>query len=366
MDLRLGNDLPARVKIGHKWVGENEPVFFIAEVGNNHNGDVFLAKRTVEEAITAGADAVKFQKRFVEETFAREILDRPQVKDEIFGKTYGEYRRHLELNKDAFGKLKRLSEERGVTFFATPFDKKSVDFLENVGVDVYKIASFDVTNIPLLEYVAALGKPIILSSGLSTLEELDEAVETILRRNRQLIVLHCISVYPTPDDQLNLSMIPMLKKRYHPLPIGYSGHERDILPSLMAIALGAKVVERHITLDKRMPGPDHATVSIEPDEFGRMISDTRRIEAAFGNGIKSLLAAEKPTREKHCKSVVAAVDIKAGATLTRDMLAVKSPGYGFSPNKLDVLVGAVVFTDIAKDTVLTRAHFEFRRGCGHE
>lgn len=354
MDLQSKfKNLPSRIKIGNKYVGENEPAFFISEIGNNHNGDYFLAKKTIEESAKAGADAVKFQKRFIDEVFAKELKDRPQTKDQVFGKTYGEYRQAMELDKEEFLKLKEYAASLGLIFFATPFDKKSADFLDEVGMDVYKIASFDVTNLPLLEYVAKKGKPVILSTGMSSLEETDQAVETVLKYNNQLIILHCVSVYPTPDDKLNLSAVSFLKQRYAPLPVGYSGHERDILPSLAAIALGAKCVERHFTLDKSLPGPDHGTISLEPEEFKQMVDSTRRIEKAFGSATKQLMEAELATRNKHSKSLVARTLIPSGAVISADMLTFKSPGYGLKPYMLDKVVGKLAKMDIAEDAVIT-------------
>ena len=348
--------LPSRIKVGGKYVGEGEPVYFIAEIGNNHNGDYYLAKRTIEEAVKAGADAVKLQKRFVNETFARELLEKPQTKDQIYGKTYGEYRKALELDKEAFVKLAQFCGTLGVPFFATPFDRKSVDFLEEVGVPFYKIASFDCTNLPLLEYVAKKGKPIFLSTGMSSLTEIDEAVETVLRHNNQLIIKHCVSVYPTPDDKFHLRTISLFKERYHPLPIGYSGHESDFVPTLAAVALGAKSVERHITLDKAMPGPDHGTVSITPDEFGAMVASARKIEQAFGSPRDGVLAEEMPTRDKHSKSIVSRCPIPAGTVISAEMLTCKSPGYGLKPRMLSSVIGKRVKADIPQDAVLTESH----------
>ncbi|MBI2056314.1 MAG: N-acetylneuraminate synthase family protein [Candidatus Sungbacteria bacterium] len=345
-------NLPNRVKVGNKYVGEGESVFFIAEIGNNHNGDYYLAKRSIEEAVKAGADAVKLQKRFINETFAKELVDKPQNKDQIFGKTYGEYRQALELNQEEFAKLKALSDSLGVIFFATPFDKKSTDFLEEINVPVYKVASFDVTNIPLLEYVAKKGKPMFLSTGMCTIEELDEAVDAILKHNDQLIIKHCVSVYPSPDEKINLKTIPLLKERYAPLPIGYSGHEQDTLPTLAAVTLGAVSVERHFTLDRSLPGPDHATVSIEPETFNSMVRDTRRIEKAFGEPVKKFTEEEKKTREKHSKSIVSAAAIPAGTVISASMLTCKSPGYGLKPNMIEKVIGKKTKVDIPLDTVI--------------
>lgn len=345
-----------KVKVGKKYIGEGEPVFFIAEVGNNHNGDYFLAKKTIEEAAKVGADAVKLQKRFINEMCAKELRDKPQTKDQIYGKTYGEYRNHLELGIEDFIKLKKIAEDLGLIFFATPFDKKSADFLEKVGMNLYKISSFDVTHIPLLEHVAKKGKPIILSTGMSTIEELDEAVNAILKYNNQLIIKHCVSIYPTPDEKFNLMTIPFLKERYGSIPIGYSGHENDILPSLAAVALGANCIERHITLDKSLPGPDHSTVSIEPEEFKRMVEGARRIEKALGVENKYLYEEELATRNKHSKSIVSKVPIKKGTKISKSMLTFKSPGYGLKPNMFSRVVGKFAKAHIPADSVITKDH----------
>jgi sialic acid synthase SpsE len=351
---------PKKISIKKKLIGQGEPTFFIAEIGNNHNGDYYLAKKTIEEAAKAGVDAVKFQKRFIDEVFAKELRDKPQTKDQVLGKTYGEYRQSMELDMGAFVKLKAVADSLGLIFFATPFDRKSADFLEEAKMDLYKIASFDVTNTPLLEYVAKKGKPIILSAGMSTIEELDEAVATILKHNDQLIILHCVSIYPTPDDKLNLQSIPFLQERYYPIPVGYSGHEADIIPTLASIALGAKVVERHITLDKSLPGPDHATISINPEEFAEMIRSTRRIEKALGIFGKELQEDEKKTRDKHSKSIVSKIDIPAGKVITKDMLTCKSPGYGMKPNELSKVIGKKSKVAIEADSVITRDHIKWK------
>ncbi len=352
----MNTQLPHVIKVGNRLVGEGQPTFFIAEIGNNHNGDYFLAKKSIEEAVKSGVDAVKFQKRFIDEVFTKEMQNQPQIKDQIYGKTYGEYRTNLELGEEDFVKLKKVADDLGVIFFATPFDKKSVDFLERVGVEVYKIASFDNTNIPLLEYVASKGKPVILSVGMSRLDEVDLAVETILKQNNQLILMHCVSIYPTPDERLNLNTIKFLRERYAPLPVGYSGHERDILPSLTAIVLGASVVERHFTLDKKLPGPDHGTVSIEPEEFKNMIEGARRIEKSLGVSEKVLYEEEKKARDKHTKSIVSKTMIPVGTVISHELIAFKSPGNGFKTYEIDKVVGLTATIDIPEDTVITLEH----------
>lgn len=343
-----------RIKVGNKYIGEREPTFFVAEIGNNHNGDFYLAKKSIEEAAACGADAVKFQKRFPSETFTKKLLEKPQTKDQVFGKTYGEYREKLELSKSEFVRLKGHAQKLGVIFFATPFDKKSVDFLEDVGVGIYKIASFDVTNIPLVEYVAKKGKPIILSLGMSTIEEADGAINTILQHNTNLVILYCLSIYPTPDEKHNLSTISYLKKRYSPIPVGYSGHEKDILPTIATITLGAVCVERHFTLNKTLPGPDHSTVSIEPAEFRQMVENARRIERILGTPVKKLWDEEKETRKKHGKSLVSKTSILKGTVITDEMVTVKSPGYGLKPNMKKKILGKKATCNIPEDTVIKK------------
>lgn len=354
MDKRL----PSVVKLANKSVGEGQPVFFIAEIGNNHNGDYFLAKKSIEEAVKAGADAVKFQKRFIDEVFTKEMQNTPQTKDVIYGKTYGEYRSNLELSEEDFMKLKSYAEELGVLFFATPFDMKSVDFLERVGVPFYKIASFDTTNIPLLEYVAQKGKPIILSVGMATQEEVDLAINTILKHTDQIVLMHCVSVYPTPDDKLNLSTISFLKDRFDPLPVGYSGHERDVLPSIASVAFGAKCIERHFTIDKKLPGPDHGTVSLEPEEFAAMIEGVRRLEKAIGVPEKKLYPEEMGARNKHSKSIVSKEALPAGTVITYEKITFKSPGHGLKPYMVEKILGLKTKTDVPEDTVLTSDHLD--------
>ncbi|PIS05289.1 MAG: N-acetylneuraminate synthase [Candidatus Buchananbacteria bacterium CG10_big_fil_rev_8_21_14_0_10_42_9] len=357
--MKTSMDLPSKVKIGNKYIGENEPTYFIAEIGNNHNGDYYLAKKHIQAAVDAGADAVKLQKRSVSGTFTRELLERAQTKDQIFGATYGEYRKRLELNEDEFIHLKRFAEDLGVTFFATPFDKESVDFLEKVSQEVYKIASFDVTNIPLIEYIAKQGKPVILSLGMSTMEEADEAVAAILKYNKQLIIMYCLSIYPTPENKINLLTISLLKEHFSPLPVGYSGHEKGFIPTLAAVSIGAKCVERHFTLNKNLPGPDHATVSIEPSEFKDMVDNARAIEQSLGTPVKKLWDDEIKTREKHSKSIVSATNLPAGTVITEEMIICKSPGYGLKPKMIQEIVGKRIKIDIPADTVLIEDHIEF-------
>lgn len=274
---RILNQLPEKVKIGKEYVGPGCPTFMIAEIGNNHNGDIEIAKQLIVKAKEAGCQAVKFQRRTLDQVFTKEALDAPYNTPTSLGATYGEHRAKLEIDRDGFLELRMLAKKLDLVFFCTPFDHASVKFLEDIGVDAYKIASFDVTNLPLIEDVAKRNKPIILSTGMSTMEEVDEAVSTILKHNNRLVILHCVSIYPTPDDKLDLAVIQAMKKRYRPLPIGYSGHEPDFLPTLVSVSMGAHVIERHFTLAKDMKGPDHK-LSLTPEEMTECMKSISRIE----------------------------------------------------------------------------------------
>ncbi len=347
-------DIPEQVAVGNRLVGKNKPVFVVAEVGCNHNGDVELAKRHITEAVAAGADAVKFQKRSVDDVFIKEMRDKKQTKTLEFGKTYGEYREFQELTMDEFRELKKHTEKLGAFFFVTPFDLKSVDFLEELGVDGYKISSFDVTYHDLLEKIAKLKKPIFLSVGMSTIEEMDRAIDLILKHNNQLIINHCVSTYPTPLGDVHLNNLKTLIERYGPLPIGYSGHEKGIMPTIMSAAMGACTVERHITVDKNLPGPDHTTVSLDMNELKDLVYHIRKLEKALGDPHKKIRQSEVRAREKHSKSIVAKTRISTGTPISVEMLTVKSPGSGLKPYKINELLGKVAKIDIEEDTVIPK------------
>lgn len=344
---------PPVIKIRDKYVGEGHPTFVIAEVGNNHNGEMGLAKKSVISAALAGADAVKFQRRNINEVFTKDLLSKPQTHSTSLGKTYGEYRAKLELMDDQFRELRDLAHSLGLAFFVTPFDLKSAESLDRIGMDCWKIASFDVNHRPLLEFVASRNQPIFMSTGMATQEEIDEAAETILKINNKLIIKHCVSIYPTPDEDLNIGAITTLKKRYYPTPIGYSGHEVGFIPTIAAVTLGVSSVERHFTLDKALPGPDHSTVSLDVPEFTEMVRQIRRVEKAVSDSNVYLHEREVPMRNKHSKSLVAKISIPQGAVISSDMLTCKSPGHGIKPTLLHTVIGRTAKIDIAEDTIIT-------------
>jgi N-acetylneuraminate synthase len=282
------------VRIGDKTIGGEEPTFIVAEIGINHNGSLDNAKRLIDVAVFAGCDAVKFQKRNPEVCVPED--QKEKLRDTPWGEIpYIEYKKHIEFGEVEYSKIDMYSTEKEIIWFASPWDKDSVDFLEQFDVPCYKIASASLTDHELLGEVRDLGKPIIMSTGMSTLEQIDEAVE-VLGGTDDIVILHCNSSYPANNDELNLRAIETLRNRYD-CPVGYSGHETGLQTTYAAVALGADVVERHITLDRAMWGTDQAA-SVEPFGLLRLVRDIRVIEAALGDGKIRVYESEIPVRDK--------------------------------------------------------------------
>lgn len=357
---RILYGLPHRIKVGKKYVGEGEPVFTIAEIGINHNGDLELAKRLIDEAAKAGADAVKFQKRTTEEILTKEGLEKPYTSPHAFAATYGEHRKKLEFSPEQYEALMAHSRERGVEFFASVWDAVSANTMHTLNIGAYKIPSADLINIPLIEHVAKKDRPIVLSTGMNTVEEIDDAVGAALRHNSRVIIMQCVSLYPAPLDKTNLAFMDVIRERYAPLPFGYSGHEAGMLPTLVAVARGAHVIERHFTLDKTMKGSDHAG-SLEPHELKELVTAVHHIPAILGKPEKVIIPELIPLREKLAKSVIARQDIPAGTVITADMLGIKGPGHGITPSRLHEVVGRVAGMNIGEDTVLPKVALEWPR-----
>jgi N-acetylneuraminate synthase len=276
------------VSIGSRTVGEGEPVYVIAEIGLNHNGDVDLAMQLIDVAADSGAQAVKFQKRTPAISTPEHMKNVPR--DTPWGTmTYLEYRYRVEFSREQYVEIGDYATVRGLDWFASPWDEPSVDFLEDLNVVAYKVASASVTDLSMLRKLADTGKPIILSTGMSTLNQIDRAVAVFDPQN--LIVLHATSTYPLPAEEANIRMVTTLQQRFPGVPIGYSGHERGLQISIAAVALGAVMVERHITLDRTMWGSDHAA-SLEPQGFEHLVRDIRIVEEAMGDGIKRIYPGE--------------------------------------------------------------------------
>ena len=330
--------------------------YVIAEAGLNHNGSVQIAKALIDVAAIAGTDAVKFQKRTVEKLAIKSTLDAQDDRFPEFGKTYREIRQHLELSLEEYQELKDYAQSKGLDFMVTAFDTEAVDFLEELGVEVYKLASHSATNLQLLDYLARLRKPTVLSTGMAELEELDRAVEIFRRHDAPLVLLHCVSAYPTPLAECNLAMINVLKARYG-LPVGYSGHELGYLPTIVAVSMGAQMVERHFTLNKTMVGFDHK-MSLEPDELIAMVRDIRNVAKIRGTGEKRVSETEWITRRKYHVSMASSVAIPAGAVLNEAIVSYRNPGTGIPSKLAHTVLGKRALRNIPADELLSADMFE--------
>ncbi len=335
------------LRIGTRTVGDKHPAFIIAEAGINHNGSLDTARRLVDIAADAGVDAVKFQMRDAQELFREGVVE--DMSGEDIGFQYIMHLiKHCELTRDQYAEVARYTAAKGLLFLCTPWDKNSVDVLADLGLPAYKIASADLTNLDLLEHVARLGKPMLVSTGMSTLQEIDITVAFLRKIGAEFALLHCNSSYPAAFKDVNLRHIATLKARFDCL-VGYSGHELGIAVSEAAVALGASIIERHFTLDRTMRGPDHA-MSLEPVGLKKLVRDIRHVEEAMGTGERVMTRGEYMNRKALGKSVVATRAIPAGTTITREMCSVKSPAHGLSPQRMLDLVGHVARRDIAEGT----------------
>ncbi len=282
----------SEVRIGSKTVGTGRPCYVVAEIGINHNGDIDLAKKLINVAIGADCDAVKFQKRTIDVVYTPEELAKPR--ESPFGNTNGDLKRGLEFEREEYEEIDRYCREVKIDWFASCWDEASVDFIAKFQVPCFKIASASITDDNLMRHTRAVGKPIILSTGMSTIEQIDRAVDILGKKD--LVILHACSTYPAYYEELNLKVIDVLRDRYG-VPVGYSGHETGLPSSVAAATLGACIVERHITLDRSMWGSDHAA-SLEPNGITRLVRDIRLIEKSMGDGVKRVLEREQPIIKK--------------------------------------------------------------------
>lgn len=340
------------IRIGDRAIGGGSPCFVIAEAGVNHNGSVDLACELAALAKEAGADAVKFQ------TFSADRIatsDAPKARYQVQATGFGtqvEMLRRLELSAEAHRMICDRCRALGIAFLSTPFDEESADLLDELGVSAFKIASGELTNHPLLRHIASKGKPIILSTGMSRLSEVQSAVAALREGGcAELILLHCVSSYPAAPHQVNLRAMRTLEDAFG-VPVGYSDHTlgRDI--AVAAVALGANVVEKHVTLDRSLPGPDQQA-SVEPKELRQLIQSIRVVESALGTGRKEPAPGEAAVAAVVRKSLVAAVGIRPGTVLTKEMIAIKRPGTGLPPELRDVLIGRTARVPIAEGALIT-------------
>ncbi len=329
-------------------------VFIIAEAGVNHNGELNLAKRLIDAAVEAKADAVKFQ------TFrAGRLASKSAPKAEYQNKgsheanQYGMLKK-LELSFEEFRSLKKYCDQKGILFLSTPFDEESAEFLvKDLGMEIVKVGSGEVTNLPFLKLIAAFNRPMILSTGMSYLEEVREAVLAIrtLSAEIPLTLLHCTTSYPCLFEEVNLAAMRTLRETFH-LPVGYSDHTLGIEAAIAAAALGATVIEKHFTLDRTLQGPDHAA-SLEPHELEKLISSIRNVERALGNGRKEPTPSEEKNKTAARKSLILTRGLKKGSILKEDYLTVKRPGNGIPPGDLQRIIGLKLKVDKGEDEVLT-------------
>jgi N-acetylneuraminate synthase/sialic acid synthase len=333
-------------------IADDTSCFVIAEIGHNHQGSVETAQELFVLAKQCGVDAVKLQKRDNRRLFTRALFDSPYENENSFGATYGEHREALELDRAAFAELRECARELGLVFFATPFDELSADLLAELEMPAYKIASGDLRNTPLLRHVASLGKPLVVSTGGATLEDVDRAVEAIAPLNEQICLLQCTAAYPAAVEELNLAVITTLRDRYPDYVVGLSDHQDGIAMSTVAFMLGARVIEKHFTLSHTAKGTDHA-FSLLPEGMRKLVRDLGRIPAALGDGVKRPLPSEVKPLQKMGKKLVASRDLPAGHVLAGGDLVARSPAdEGLPPYELEGLLGLPLARALAEDEAI--------------
>ncbi len=329
-------------------------IFIIAEAGVNHNGDIKLAFKLVDAAAEAGADAVKFQS-FKASALVTKTAAKAEYQKELTGARESQLDmiKRLELSEDQQRELFTYCRSKGIQFLSSAFDQKSAEFLNMLGLEIFKIPSGEITNLPYLRTIGRFGKKVILSTGMSTLGEVETAIDILVQsgtKREHITLLHCTSEYPAPFDEVNLQAMLSLKNAFK-LPVGYSDHTKGIEIPIAAAALGAQVIEKHFTLNRELPGPDHKA-SLEPDELQNMVTAIRHVQQALGNGVKCPSAAELKNREVVRKSIVAKQAIKKGEVFTVHNITVKRPGNGLTPLRWDETLGRIASRDFAEDELI--------------
>lgn len=340
------------IMISGREIGIGHPCFIVAEAGVNHNGDLKLARQLIDIAVQAGADAVKFQ------TFQAERLttrDAPKSEYELqttdVRETHYDMLHRLELSEESHNDLITYCKQQGIIFLSTPFDEDSANMLADLGVSAFKTSSGEITNLPLLAHIARKEKPMIVSTGMAKLGEVEDAIQTIESTgNNDIVLLHCVSNYPADPSEVNLRAMQTIAAAFQ-VDVGYSDHTPGVEVALAAVALGACVIEKHITLNKKLPGPDHQA-SLEPHEIKSMVHGIRMIEAALGKARKQPVESEANTASVTRKSLVAAKTIPSGTRVTRDMIVVRRPGTGLPPTMMTYVVGRTVREEITEGSLI--------------
>lgn len=339
-------------KIGPNEIGDHAPCYVIAEIGHNHQGSLDKAREMFREAKLAGAHAVKLQKRDNRGLYTRAAYNKPYDNENSFGATYGEHRECLEFGLKEYRDLQAYARELGIDFFATAFDVASADFLEALDMPAYKIASGDIKSIPLLQHVARFGKPMVMSTGGATIEDVQRAYDAVMPINSQVAILQCTAGYPAAFDELDLGVISTYRERFPGAVIGFSSHDNGISMPIAAYVLGARIIEKHFTLNRAMKGTDHA-FSLEPVGLRKLVRDLDRTHRAMGDGVKKIYESEKAPILKMGKSLVVAHDVPAGHVLGPDDVVMKSPAGGIPPYELQNVLGRATLKALHEDDFLS-------------
>ena len=342
-------------KIHNKFIGDKRPLFFIAEAGVNHNGSIEMGKQLIDIAVKSGADAIKFQ------TFKTENIITPEAPKSTYhiettghdaDQTWFELLKTQEMTEKMHIELIKYSNEKGIIFLSTPYDEESADLLEELDIPVFKIASTDTNNIPLLKYIARKKRPMIISTAMTTIKELENSVFTIQNEGlNDIAILQCTGNYPSDLSNSNLRVMKTYKKKFNVI-VGYSDHTLDIINPIAATAMGAKVYEKHFTIDKNLPGPDHR-MSLNPEELFNTIKSIRETELALGTSQKEVLESEKENRLKLRKSIVSNRDIKKNEIIKENMISIKRPGTGIPPSEIGVVIGKKTKINIPCGTIIS-------------
>jgi N,N'-diacetyllegionaminate synthase len=346
------------INIENYKIGKNHPVFIIAEVGVNHNGDLELAKKLIKEAARCGANCVKFQ-TFQAQKLVLQNAPKAEYQLKTTSKNESQLQmlKKLEMSEDKYDEIVKYCKQEGVLFISTPYNIEDVDFLESLGVSAFKLASMHASEPWFARYVANKKKPIFLSTGMSTLAEIDSTVRSIKETgNEKLILLQCTTNYPSRIEDTNLLAMKTMAKTFG-FTVGYSDHTENDIACLASVALGAKVIEKHFTLDKSLPGPDHTT-SVTPSEFKSLVENIRNVEKSLGSSIKQPSEIEKKNKIGMCRSVVAKCDINKNVKITNEMIALKRPSTGISSIYVDEIIGKKTLKKISKDEMFKWNDFE--------
>jgi sialic acid synthase SpsE len=332
-------------------------VFIIAEIGSTHCASLENAKLLMSVAKVANVDCVKFQKRDIESLLTKKEKERKYESKNAMAPTYGEHRKVMEFSEDDFRELQKEAEKLGLFFTASGWDKKSIDFLDELNVPFIKVASADLTNLPLLEYIAKKKRPVFISTGMGNMEDVTKACEIIQKYENRIVLFQCTSSYPAPFSEINLNVLTSYKELFPETVLGYSGHEIGTVVPCAAVALGAKVIEKHFTLNKNAIGSDHKT-ALDPSELGELVKNVKTIEKTLGSRKKEIQPSEPLCIKKLCKSVTSLVNIKKGDRITENMITTKSPCTGISARHFYETIGKVATSNIKPDTTLTNDNVE--------